>query len=456
MKTEVVISEADGQEPKFQDRLPREMLGFFRYTIPGRLRRHSDLLTALSHQAVLSSANFGGQMVYARYLAPAEFGRLRLLLSIFYVAIGAMNAIVLEPFILNHAVPDFERAGHDYLNKLSILCLALAAATGLAAFLVAVIVPRSGVLLISVLVTALYSFVHFTLWLLRWYFSAKSALIRILWFDAVYLILTAAACATTVVLRLRSAEWAMAALGIGGLPVVIAALATTRDAGIVRLQWPRVLAAHYATARYYLVIAVAGGATAQMQTWLSAGLLGLNATAVVGILNNSLAPGGQAISGLVRLFLPRMSSACARNRPGEADAVMAKSLIVLGGIGSIYGCLVWFFGDVLIGIVGGRQYSAYAPYMKVAGIASVFTGFTASFIMYAKARNGGRQLMSAVLVASLIMPLISWVLISRHGLRGAAMTLVVSGGLGLAASIWASHRVRRVFARQRVHAGEAA
>ena len=256
MKTEVVISEADGQEPKFQDRLPREMLGFFRYTIPGRLRRHSDLLTALSHQAVLSSANFGGQMVYARYLAPAEFGRLRLLLSIFYVAIGAMNAIVLEPFILNHAVPDFERAGHDYLNKLSILCLALAAATGLAAFLVAVIVPRSGVLLISVLVTALYSFVHFTLWLLRWYFSAKSALIRILWFDAVYLILTAAACATTVVLRLRSAEWAMAALGIGGLPVVIAALATTRDAGIVRLQWPRVLAAHYATARYYLVIAV--------------------------------------------------------------------------------------------------------------------------------------------------------------------------------------------------------
>jgi O-antigen/teichoic acid export membrane protein len=432
------------------------MLGLFRYTIPGRLRRHADLLTAVSHQAVLSSANFGGQMLYARYLAPAEFGRLRLLLSIFYVALGAMNAIILEPFILNHAAPGFHRAGHDYLNKLSILCFGLAMATGLGALLVAVIVPRSGVLLISGLVTALYSFVHFTLWLLRWYFSAKSDLIRILWFDTAYLILTVAGCATTVFAGLRSAEWAMTALGIGGLPVVLAALATTRDVRIVRLKWARVLAAHYATARYYLVIAFASGATGQMQTWLSAGLLGLNATAVVGILNNSLAPCSQAINGLVRFFLPRMSSACAQDRLAEADAVMAKSLIVLGGIGSIYGCLVWFLGDVLIGIVGGRQYSSYAPFMKVAGIASVLTGFTASFTMYAKARNGGRQLMSAALIASIIMPLLSWGLISRDGLRGAAMTLIAANGLALAASIWASHMVRRAFARQRLYTGEEA
>ncbi len=166
--------------------------------------------------------------------------------------------------------------------------------------------------------------------------------------------------------------------------------------------------------------------TVQVQAFLAAGFLGLGAAGTLRAMQLPSLAMTQVIAAIMLLVLPSLSMDLGNGnltRLRDKTAIAAGLLVTLA---ALFDFLLYLFSKPLERWMFGGKYAAFAWLIPVLGLVPVFTALSGSFSLALRVFRKSQFELLAYILSSVTALGLSFELIPRWGLRGAAAGVVCS------------------------------
>ncbi|MCL5263722.1 MAG: oligosaccharide flippase family protein [Chloroflexi bacterium] len=388
-------------------------------------------------QGIVSGANFILNVLLARWLSPAEYGAFAVAFSIFLFLSGFHNALILEPSAVlgpAHNVNHFA----EYFGNLVWIHAGLTLVLSILVTIGGLIVEDNS-LKDALLTLALAMPLILLFWLFRRAFYVRTRPESATMVSIVY-----AAALLAGILGLwqygrLSSVTAFAAMGIAS---VMACAAGWNRLGAQKRNAPAnsdslgvasVVAEHWQYGKWVAAATVLTLGASQIQTFLVAWFLGLEAAGILRAMQTFMLPVAQAITAIAILALPVLSH---EFRRGNIRAFRQKGLFITLGITSMAAAyelaLVVFTGPVER-ILYGAKFADSAWLIPILGLVPVFTALATGYSLMLRAAQKPKHYVISGAVTAAVGTVTAVPIIWIWGVGGAAMsTALTCAGTALA------------------------
>jgi len=203
-----------------------------------------------------------------------------------------------------------------------------------------------------------------------------------------------------------------------------------------RLGWQKLLSEQWFFGSWIVLAAFFNFAATQIQIFITAGMLGLEAAGAFRALQNFMLPMLQVVSAISTLALPSIAFAFGR---GNYADMRRRGFFVAGALfvfSSFYFSFLFLFATPLENLLYAGRYKEYTWLMPIIGIIPLITALESGFSLIVRSLQ--RSIYYAVLtfgmaVAGIVSGLI---LIPSFGVAGAIGSLVASTMFSFIINIW--------------------
>lgn len=381
-------------------------------------------VAVLDQLAVSGSSLLTGLMV-ARSETREGFGAFALAYSALLLANSMLMATVIKPFIALDDTTDADAARGrtgTYLAMQLVISMAAGAAIATAGILTGV---GTVFLALSVAIVPVH-----VLELMRRAFLQRLAVSRALLYNLSFAIVN--------VMGLVVLTWAGRLTGVNaflvmGASALLAAVAAARALGVRPQRSARAIRAEVRRAwvftRWSAPVTLIESVEARGYAYLSAGVLGLAAPALLETGRIVLAPTNVLMFPLANLGMPAVSRLAATGALGEVRrVVMPAVLIVTLGVGG-YALAIYWFAEPLLGLLYGGRYDDAGPVVR-ALVAAHLVGCLSSIVgLFLEAMGRPRPVFVAQVWGGVAGLAAAWLLLPAVGVVGAA------GGMAMGAAV---------------------
>jgi O-antigen/teichoic acid export membrane protein len=403
-------------------------------------------------QGVRSGANFILNIYLARCLPTSEYGAFSVAFVIFLFLAGFHNAFVLEPMIVlgpgryRENLPSYLRSllwTHWILSG----CMALAAA--LAAWLLTGTDLKTALLGLAIALP--FILFHWTL-NRACYLEARTQQAALS--SAVYAAILFAGAALLERQGMLGPLGAFLALGISSL---IAGLFIWKRSGVSCFQLPapalhgtqlrEVFREHWVYGRWMAALAALSLGTTYIHTLVLAGLLGLEAAGILKAMFNPVQPVAQIITAMSVLALPVLSHDFGVD---HTTKVFKKGFLITGVLTALacaYELVLLGFHHPLERFLYGGKFAEYSWLLPLLGTVPISLGMASGCSLVMRAFEKPQHSFYTALWTAPVAVIATVVFTRLWGLNGAALSMVLSYGVGAAAALFLFFLMRRPWLR---------
>ncbi|MGQ9784812.1 MAG: hypothetical protein ACUVRS_12715 [Armatimonadota bacterium] len=375
---------------------------------------------AVADQGLFSGANFLANILLARWLSPTEYGAFAVAYSAFLFISGFHNALVLEPMLIlgpaNHK-ENIESYFGQVLWVHTGLCVFFAALGVIISSLTIGVQLREALLGISLNLPFILS-----VWLIRSMFYVKqyqqgsfaTSIIYALVLNGVVIVLQQLDC-----LSLTSA---CLAFGISGVACITYSSFIPRLSGMRNLQV--IVREHWNYGRWLVPVAALSFGIYQVQTFVVAGILGLEVVGALRAMLNFILPMTQMVTAIGLLVIPVLSR---EYGDGNLKAVHFKARMATGGLVTIalfYEFCLIVLANPLEQLLYGGKYRQEVWLLPIVGLIAVFTALTSGYSFTLRAIQRPQQYLITTMAPALVGLISTIALTWWWGLAGAAVSTV--------------------------------
>jgi len=417
-------SAISGFQPKISAIRSRRIVGKFSWTV--------------GDQTLLALANFGGNLILARWLAPIEYGGYMAASALFWMALGVYGGLLTEPMMV-FGSGRYREQLPSYFSVLAVFhcCISAIVASVLGAAGLAIILWGSRASGFSLIGYAVAAPVVLLLWLLRrtvylWSHprvaagAAGAYLLGMLAFMSIFY--------RTGTLSTFTAP--LAAAGASLLPIVIILIAARfRLWSSWRSEATRkIVAAHWYYGRWAVVTSIAAWAPGGLYYLLIVPILaGLEANAALNALWNLVMPAIQLNLALTLLLIPAFSRM--RQDRRTASLVWAAVVALVAGA-TLYSVGVGLFGEPIIDVVYRGRYTREAHLAWLVGLAAVPNAAAAVLESVLRARERPDCIFRTYAVSTIVTCMIGIPAVAFWGVLGGILGLLARDVTTMVLELW--------------------
>jgi O-antigen/teichoic acid export membrane protein len=392
---------------------------------------------AIGDRALFSLSNFGINIVLARLLSPHDYGAFTLTYAIFLLLGAGHTALLTDPMLVFGAGTYKERFS-GYIDVLLQAHWAFSAAAGVLLLLAALGIMFTGqsVLATSIVVLAFASPLILLQWLLRLACYVRLEPHRAAYAGASYM--------TFVLLGIYGLEhvgWlspttSIGLMGIASLGSVVGIMRSfRRQRPPVREPhlFHEVVADHWSYSRWIVGSNALAWIPQSSFYLLLPAWGGLGASAALKALMNLIMPLLHIYWALAGVVVPTLVRARERAAFGQIVRLIL-SLWLSGAL--LYWILLGTFNRPLVDWFYNGRYSEHAGLLWIIGILPILYGGELLFNSVLRSRERPDQIFWASVVSTVVVLTVGVALIVTWGLRGAAIGLLFSPIVNLAAMTW--------------------
>jgi O-antigen/teichoic acid export membrane protein len=384
---------------------------------------------SVADQGFLSGANLILNLALARWLLAADYGAFAVGFSVFLFLSGFHNSLLLEPMsVLGPA-----RRGHalpSYLGELVRIHAGLMVVT--VALLIAIsfgVPDRALGAALRALALATPAVLLFWLFRRSYYLEAGPvpAAVSSLIYGSSMLV------GAVALWRLGwlSGPAAFLAMGVGG------AAASVWGWRRLRIRFPRdrvlsrgtrdpTVVEHWKYGRWIAAQSVLTLGSTYIQTFLTAGLLGLDAAGTLRAMEVFALPMTQVITAIGVLMLPILSAEFLAGGPGRLRRKGAWVVVMLVGVAALYELVLLIVAAPVVHIVYGGKFDQVAWLIPIQGLVPFFAALAQGYSLNLRALQKPQHYLIASLVATPVGIISALLFIQMWGLRGAALSSVLA------------------------------
>jgi O-antigen/teichoic acid export membrane protein len=401
-------------------------------------------------QGLVSGAGFLLSFLLARWLNSEVYGAFAVAFATLLFLSGFHNVLLLEPMSVMGPARYSNRAPEYFAAQFKIhkLLGAILAAVLLFVALCMKVLGANHQLVNATTASAFALPFFLMLWLVRRMAYMVHRPSFACGASASYFLLTLAAVLALQRWNVLSPTTTFLVMGAAGLlsaalPLWQLGLLTKRDSGSRKAcPWEAIAKENWSYGRWLVLSTGLFSVSAQIQTYLCAGLLGLGAAGIFRAMQVPSLVMTQIITAVGLLVLPSMSHefGLAQFARLRKKAVLASAFVTLIALG--YAALLGFFARPMEHLLYRGKYSSYAELIPVLGLVPVCIGFALGFSMAARASQKPHVDLLANAMAAPVGLVTAALFIRLWGLKGAAFSLV-AGFAVYAAVFWWSFRSSR-------------
>jgi O-antigen/teichoic acid export membrane protein len=384
---------------------------------------------SIADQGILSGANLVLNLALARWLAPADYGAYAVGFSVFLFLSGFHNSLILEPMsVLGPARQG--RALPTYLGQL------IGIHAGLMVVTVIVLVAASFVVGDAALAAALRALALATplvllFWLFRRSYYLDAGPLPAAISSAIYASTMLVAAVVLWRLGWLSGPAGLLAMGLGG---VVASIWGWRR---LQIRIPRdpeelfggpdaTLARHWNFGRWIAAQSLLTLGSTYIQTFLTAGVLGLDAAGMLRAMEVFTLPMTQVITAVGVLTLPILSTEFLSGGRERLRRKGAWVVVLLFGLAAVYEVLLILLSGPVVHVVYGGKFDQVAWLIPIQGLVPIFAALAQGYSLNLRALQKPQHYLIASLVATPVGILSAVVLIQAWGIGGAALSSVLT------------------------------
>jgi O-antigen/teichoic acid export membrane protein len=398
---------------------------------------------AILDQGVYSGSNFIFNILLARWLSTENYGAFSLAFAIYLFFTGFHNALILEPMSV-FGTAKYSENIESYLAGQFTIHAIITGVLGIFILLVGYALFYFALvdLFLSHAVIGVGFFLPIMLlmWFARRAFYILGEPGRAFFLSAIYSVCLLGG---AFYLHFMKIECAIVWFGIMGLSSLTGLIILLRLDVInfssdknSKLVWGKLLAEQWTFGRWIVLAAFFYFAATQIQIFIAAGMLSLNAAGAFRALQNFILPMMQVLSAISTLALP--SVAFAFGRQNYTD-MRRKSFIVTSVLivfSALYASFLFFFAGHLETLLYAGRYENYIGLIPILGIIPFITSMEIGFSLIVRSLR--RPIYYTVLtlgmaVAGVVSGLF---LIPSFGVAGAVGSLIASATLSFTINIW--------------------
>lgn len=394
-------------------------------------------------QGVYSGSNFVFNLLLARWLSPDIYGAFSLAFAIFLFFTGFHNAMILEPMSV-FGMAKYAENIHRYLSSQFVIHIVV---TGISA----IFISSAGYFLLyfgladtllsqAILGAGFFLPLMLLMWLAR---RAFYILGEPKWAFILSCIYSICLLGAAFYLRSMKVENTIAWFGIMGVSSLAGLIILFRldvfnfilDKNS-ELGWKKLIAEQWVFGKWIVLAAFLNFVATQIQIFITAGILGLDAAGVFRALQNFMLPMMQVLSAISTLVLPSIAFAFGR----QNYAMMRSRSFAVSGIllflSLLYITCLFFFSDLLAKFLYADKYNEYTWLIPVIGIMPLITAAEVGFSLVVRSLQ--RSIYYAILTfgMAVVAGLSSLYLIAPFGIAGAVCSLLVTTFTSLVINIW--------------------
>jgi len=398
---------------------------------------------AILDQGVYSGSNFIFNILLARWLTADNYGAFSLAFAIYLFSTSFHNAVILEPMSVFGTAKYAENI-HGYLSRQFIIHMVVTGILGVCVSLIGYVLYYFALvdsfLSHAIAGAGLFLPLMLLMWLARralyilnepgWAFFLSSIHSIFLLGGAFYLHF----------MKVESAMAWFGIMGFSGLAGLIILFKLDIFSYVSeknnRLGWQKLLSEQWFFGSWIVLAAFFNFAATQIQIFITAGMLGLEAAGAFRALQNFMLPMLQVVSAISTLALPSIAFAFGR---GNYADMRRRGFFVAGALfvfSSFYFSFLFLFATPLENLLYAGRYKEYTWLMPIIGIIPLITALESGFSLIVRSLQ--RSIYYAVLtfgmaVAGIVSGLI---LIPSFGVAGAIGSLVTSTMFSFIINIW--------------------
>jgi len=398
---------------------------------------------AILDQGVYSGSNFIFNILLARWLSADNYGAFSLAFAIFLFFTSFHNAIILEPMSV-FGTAKYSENIYCYLSSQFVIHAVITGVLGIfvssvgyALFYFALV---DSFLSHAIIGTGFFLPLMLLMWLARraFYILGEPG-----WAFLLSCVYSVCLLGGAFYLHFMKIESAISWFGIMGLSS-LAGLIILFKLDIFNfvsekndeLGWKKLLAEQWVFGKWIVLAAFFYFAAMQIQIFITAGILGLDAAGAFRALQNFMLPMMQILTAISTLALPSIAFAFGRQ---NYNGMRRKSFIVVGILfvfSALYLSFLFFFATSLENLLYAGRYKEYIGLIPAIGVIPLITAMEIGFSLIVRSLQ--RSIYHAILtfgmaVAGIVSGLF---LIPSFGVAGAIGSLVVSTMLSFLINIW--------------------
>jgi len=370
-------------------------------------------------------------IVLARWLEPADYGAYAVGFSVFLFLSGFHNSLILEPM----SVLGASRRGSglpSYLGQLVKLHAGLMLATALLLIAASLVVPDAA-LAGALRALALAAPMVLLFWLFRRSYYLEAGPLPAVLTSTIYGACMLLAAAALWRIGWLSGPTGLLTMGLGGAMAsawgwarvgvqLTSAETTARDSADIRST----IATHWKYGRWIAAQSLLAVGSTYIQTFLTAGLLGLDAAGTLRAMEIFTLPMTQILTAVGVLTLPILS---AEYLAGGAAGLRRKGLwviLVLVGLAAAYEIALLELAAPVEHLIYGGKFAAYTWLIPLQGLVPLFMAVAQGYSLNLRALQKPQHYL-IVSVATTPVGLGSAVLlIQAWGIRGSAVSSILT------------------------------
>jgi O-antigen/teichoic acid export membrane protein len=395
-------------------------------------------------QAFVSGAGFLMSFLLARWLTSDIYGAFAVAFATLLFLSGFHNVLLLEPIGVMGPARYSDRTAAYFTAQFKIHRL-LGAILAAVLLLVALCMKVFGANHELVRATTASAFAlpfFLMLWLVRRMAYMVHRPSVACGASATYFLLVLAALLALQRWNVLSPTTAFLVMGTAGLlsaalPLRQLGLLTRTDSGSRTIcPWEAIAKENWNYGRWLVLSTGLFSVSAQIQTYLCAGLLGLGAAGIFRAMQVPSLVMTQIVTAVGLLVLPSMSHefGLAQFARLRKKAVLASAFVTLIALG--YAALLAFFARPIEHLLYRGEYSSYAELIPILGLVPVCTGLSLGFSMAARATQKPHIDLVVNATAAPVGLITAALFIRLWGLSGAAFSLVA--GFAVYAAVFCS------------------
>jgi O-antigen/teichoic acid export membrane protein len=326
-------------------------------------------------QALVSGSNFLLSITLARLLGPESYGAYTLVFIVFLLAAQVHQALVLEPMSVFGSSSD-EQARRRYVSAVVwlslILCAGMSLMIGLAGTGAWLFNGKSAVAgALFGLMIALPCILSF--WVARCAVYLNCAPGTAVKASALYCVFLLCGLVAVHLFRLLSpfATFCLMALA-ACMAMTYVFVALRVQARPVWADMKPMIWRHWDFGRWLLGGLFIQWVQINSSYMFSAAFLGMREVGGYGVLSQFVLPVTHIMQGSGRLILPRLSEHAATNGAGQTRAAVARISTLFFAGALIYWAILALWNEPILGLIYGRKYLDFAPYLPWATLCMLF------------------------------------------------------------------------------------
>jgi O-antigen/teichoic acid export membrane protein len=403
-------------------------------------------------QGLVSGTGFLLTFLLARWLNSEVYGAFAVAFATLLFLSGFHSVLLLEPMSVMGPARYSNRTSAYFAAQLKIHKLLGALLAG-ALLLMALFMKLLGTNRELVTATAASAFAlpfFLMLWLVRRmaYMVQRPSIAG--WASAGYFLLTLIGLLVLHSMSILSPATAFLAMGSAGL---LSAALPLRQLGMLgaktdeQYSWKAVAQENWNYGRWLVLSTALFSAAAQIQTYLTAGLLGLGAAGIFRAMQVPSLVMAQIVTAVGLLVLPSMSHEFGLGQFARLrrKAVLVSAFLTLIALG--YAAVLGLFAAPIEHLLYKEKYSLYVQLIPILGLVPVCTGLASGFSMSVRSSQKPHIDLVANAISAPVGLITAAVFIRLWRLNGAALSLVAGFAAYAAVFCWSFQRSAQQYGR---------